>query len=146
MSLVKKLFTRTNYHINLTTEEEILFKKAVDILELVNKTTSEFESMNDFSGGDIHIGCAESYGISILSRVAINLKKIYPNIRFHLYSGNFQTVTEKLDRSLLDFAVVVQDKNTSTYNSLNLPHKDTWGIIMRKDSPLSEKKKLISKI
>ena len=137
--LGQKLFTRSNYSINLTPEGEILYQRAVDILNIVSKTEAEFRTMNDYTGGDLHIGCAESFGIKIVAKVIKNLTVKYPNIKFHLYSGNYQTVTEKLNNGLLDFAITVQNTDTSLFNSLNLPYKDTWGILMRKDSHLANK-------
>lgn len=135
--LGQKLFTRSNYHIHLTPEGELLYKRAMDILDIVDKTTTEFQSMNEFNGGDIHIGCAESYGIIIIAKTLKTLKERYSNIKFHLYSGNFQTVSEKLNHGLLDVAITVQNIDTSNYNFLDLPYTDTWGILMRKDSPLA---------
>ena len=137
--LGQKLFTRSNYSVNLTHEGELLYKRAVDILRIVDKTEAEFKSMNDFNGGDLHIGCAESYGITIIAKSIKSLRKKYSNIRFHLYSGNFQTVTQQLNSGLLDFAVTVQNVDTSTFNSLSLPYMDKWGILMRKDSELVRK-------
>ncbi len=135
--LGQKLFTRSNYHIHLTPEGELLYKRAMDILDIVDKTTTEFQSMNEFNGGDIHIGCAESYGIITIAKTLKTLKERYSNIKFHLYSGNFQTVSEKLNHGLLDVAITVQNIDTSNYNFLDLPYTDTWGILMRKDSPLA---------
>lgn len=134
--LGQKLFTRGNYHIHLTPEGEILYKRALDILEMVDLTTNEFASMNEFNGGDIYIGCAESEGIALLAKAAGKLRKEYENLHFHLYSGNAETVCERLDKGLLDFAVVVQNIDLSKYAHLDLPVEDTWGLIMRKDSPM----------
>lgn len=83
------------------------------------------------------MSCAESYGISIIAEAIKSLTDNYSNIRFHLYSGNFQTVTQQLNSGLLDFAVTVQNINTSAYNSLNLPYTDKWGILMRKNDALA---------
>lgn len=137
--LGQKLFTRSNYSINLTPEGEILYKRAVDILNIVSKTEAEFQTMNDYAGGDLHIGCVKSFGIKIVAKIIKNLTLKYPNIKFHLYSGNYQTVTEKLNNGLLDFAITVQNTDTSIFNSINLPYKDTWGILMRKDSYLANR-------
>ncbi|MBR7927396.1 LysR family transcriptional regulator [Aerococcaceae bacterium zg-ZUI334] len=135
--LGQKLFTRSKYNTNLTPEGEILYKRALDILSIVDKTEAEFQSMNDFNGGDLHIGCAESYGITIIAETIKALMTKYPNVHFHLYSGNFQTVTEKLNNGLLDFAITVQNVDTSLYNTFTLPYKDQWGILMRRDSPFA---------
>lgn len=68
-----------------------------------------------------------------------NLQKDYPNIHYLLYSGNAAEVTERLDKGLLDFGLLMQPADISRYNYINLPEKDIWGVVMRKDSPLAEK-------
>jgi len=137
--LGQKFFVRSNYSIRLTPEGEILYKRAIDILDMVDRTTSEFESMKDFTGGDIYIGCAESEGFSYLAKAFKSLQEKFPQIRLHLYSGNAQTVTERLDKGLLDFAVVVQNVDIVKYDYFDFPSKDVWGLLMRKDSPLISK-------
>jgi DNA-binding transcriptional LysR family regulator len=134
--LGQKLFVRGNYNIHLTTEGELLYKRALDILDMVDLTEAEFASMNDFNGGDLYLGCAESDGISLLAKAAKTLRAENKNLHFHLYSGNAETVCERLDKGLLDFAVVVQNIDLSKYAYLDLPVTDTWGLIMRKDSPM----------
>lgn len=140
--LGQKLFVRGNYNIRLTPEGEILYKRALDILEMVDLTASEFASMNEFNGGSLYLGCAESEGITLVAKAAKQLQTEYDNMRFHLYSGNAETVCERLDKGLLDFAVVVQNVDLSKYACLDLPVTDTWGLIMRKDSPMVSKEKI----
>jgi DNA-binding transcriptional LysR family regulator len=141
--LGQKLFIRSNYKIYLTPEGELLYKRALDILDMVDLTTSEFEAMKEFNGGDLYLGCAESEGISLIAQKAKALQEQYPNIHFHLYSGNSETVCERLDKGLLDFAVVVQNIDLSKYSAIELPVKDRWGLIMRKDSPLVSKESIL---
>lgn len=57
--LGKKLFIRTSSGLNLTDEGMLLRKRAEDILEMVDKTTDEFNSLDNITGGDVQIGCAE---------------------------------------------------------------------------------------
>lgn len=140
--LGQKLFIRGNHNIYLTPEGEILYKRALDILEMVDLTASEFASMSEFNGGNIYIGCAESEGITLIARAARQLREEQDNLHFHLYSGNAETVCERLDKGLLDFAVVVQNIDLSRYSYLDLPVKDMWGLIMRKDSPMVSKAKI----
>ncbi len=106
--LGQKLFIRGNYNIHLTPEGEILYKRALDILEMADQTTAEFASMNQFNGGDLYLGCAESDGISACQNCRTTTEK-HANLHFHLYSGNAETVCERLDKGLLDFAFVVQN-------------------------------------
>lgn len=137
--LGKKLFVRGSASIRLTDEGRLLKERAEDILSMVDRTAAEFKALDDFAGGDLYIGCAESQGIRHLARVVHGLQAQYPRIRLHLHSGNASNVTERLDRGLLEFAVIVRDVDASRYNSLVIPHHDTWGLIMRQDDPMASK-------
>lgn len=135
----KKLFIRSNYSIKLTDEGLLLRKRAEDILSMVDKTMEEFQALDDITGGDIYIGAAESESFSYFATVAKDLQLQYPNVKFHLYSGNTEVIAERLDRGLLDFAIIVQEVDLSKYNYIKIPTSDTWGVIMRKDSSLAKK-------
>lgn len=136
--LGKKLFTRSNYSVSLTEEGMLLRKRAEDILAMADKTIEEFHTLDEVYGGDIRIGCAESSGITPFIQVLQKLNQTYPRIRYHFYSSGTETVQERLDRGLLDLAVIVQEADPAKYNSLRLPASDQWGLIMRKDSPLAQ--------
>lgn len=137
--LGKKLFVRGNYNVRLTNEGMLLRKRAEDILDMVGKTEAEFKALGQVDGGDIRIGCAESDGIRHLARRIKELQTEYPRIHIHLYSGDTEDLAERLDRGLLDFAVLAQSVDLAKYNYLEFPGVDTWGVVMRKDSPLAQK-------
>lgn len=44
-----------------------------------------------------------------------------------------------MDKGLLDFGILIQPADISKYDYINIPAKDTWGVVMRKDSPLARK-------
>ena len=136
--LGKKLFHRGSTSLTLTEEGMLLRKRAEDILEMADKTLAEFKSLDEINGGDIHIGCAESNGIVHFIRIIKSMRETYPRIRYHFYSSGTDAVNERLDRGLLDFAIIVQEVDLSKYNYLRVPASDQWGLIMRKDSPLAE--------
>jgi DNA-binding transcriptional LysR family regulator len=135
----KKLFTRSNYSIHLTEEGILLRKRAEDILNMVDKTMEEFQSLDDITGGDIYIGAAESESFCYFATIAKRLQLKYPDVKFHLYSGNTEMIAERLDKGLLDFAIIVQEVDLSKYNYMKLPASDRWGVIMRKDAQLASK-------
>ena len=138
--LGQKLFIRGSHNMTLTTEGMILRKRAEEIVSMVDKTEAEFNSMENVIGGDIYIGGGETDVIKLVADVAKDLRKDYPDIHYHLYSGNAADVTERLDKGLLDFGILIQPADISKYDYLNLPAKDVWGVVMRKDSPLAQKK------
>ena len=138
--LGQKLFVRGKYRVSLTPEGLIFKKRAEEIIDLVEKTCAEFASTNEVIKGDIYIGCGETDSMKYIAAVMKELQSEYPEIKFHIYSGNAEDVTEKLDKGLLDFGVLIQPIDLSKYDYLTLPKKDVWGVIMRKDSPLAAKK------
>ena len=137
--LGQKLFIRGSHNITLTPEGMLLRKRASEIIEMVEKTESEFNSISEIIGGDIHIGCGETDAMKDVVEVMNDLTHDYPDIKFHIYSGNAEDVTEKLDKGLLDFGVLIQPIDLSKYDHIALPQKDVWVVIMRKDSPLAQK-------
>lgn len=137
--LGKKLFIRSSHSIILTDEGLILRKRAEEIVNMVSKLVAEFNSMEDTVCGDVYIGGGETEAMKQIARVVKDLQLKYPNIRYHLYSGNEEDVTDRLDKGLLDFGILIQPADLSKYNYINIPDKDVWGVIMRKDSPLAVK-------
>ena len=125
--------------LSLTDEGMLLRKRAEDILDMVDKTADEFQALDDITGGEVHIGCAESYQIKYLAQTIQEFKKKYPLFRYHLTSGNTEQVAERLDRGLIDFAVIAEPPNLSKYNYLEIPGVDCWGLVMKENDPLSKK-------
>ncbi|MFB5511376.1 LysR family transcriptional regulator [Enterococcus casseliflavus] len=139
------LFTRGNRKITLTENGLLFRKRAEEIVELLEKTRSEFLSPRDTIAGNVSIGAGETYVIQLLGTIIKEIQAEYPNIKFHFYSGNADEVKERLDKGLLDFGVVISPADVKKYHSLRLPAKDTWGVLMRKDSPLAVKEVITPK-
>lgn len=138
--LGQKLFTRGSHNMTLTTEGMILRKRAEEIISMVDKTEAEFNAMENVVSGDIYIGGGETEAIRLIARIAHEVRTNYPGIHYHLYSGNSEDVTERLDKGLLDFGILIQPADISKYDYINIPAKDTWGVVMRRDCPLAAKK------
>lgn len=137
--LGKQLIIRGNRRITLTEEGMILRKRAEEIIELVKKAEDEISLSDDIIAGDITIGAGETDGIRFIARAAQSLRKNYPLIHLHIVSGDKLTVTEDLDKGLIDFGLICGDFDASKYEYAQIPYKDTWGVIMRRDSLLAEK-------
>ena len=133
------LFIRGNRNISLTDAGLLLRKRAEEIIMLVDKTEKDFLHNNDIISGDIYIGCGETDVMRIIARITKKLQSEYPHVKVHLFSGNADDITEKLDKGLLDFCVLIEPADIKKYDFLQLPIKDKWGLLMPKDSPLSSK-------
>jgi DNA-binding transcriptional LysR family regulator len=144
--LGKKLFIRGNRKITFTEEGMFLRKRAQEIVDLIEKTESEFNRPNVNISGDIYIGGGETDAIRIIAKLVKTLKREYPNIYYHLFSGNADDVTERLDKGLLDFGILIEPVDIKKYEYLRLPASDTWGLLMKKDSPLAAYDKIKAEI
>lgn len=133
-----QLLVRKSHNVSLTPDGMRLRKRAEEIVSMVDKTEAEFTSAENTVSGDIYIGGGETRAMHEIAEIIKELRESYPDIHFHLYSGNAD-VTERLDKGLLDFGVLIQPADISKYNYFNLYEKDIWGVIMRKDSPLARK-------
>ena len=131
--------TKGSRKVTLTEEGMILRKRAEEILELVRITEKEISVSEEAVAGDVTIGAGESDMIRIFAKAARNLGKKYPDIHYHILSGNSSFVKEYLDRGLIDFGVVYGPVDTSVYASIRIPFHDTWGVLMRRDCPLADK-------
>ena len=135
----KKLLIRGKRKITLTDEGALLRKRAEEILSLVEKTEWELSSNEEIINGDIAIGSGESEAMNLIMKSAASLSKEYPDIHYHLYSGDADEIMERLDKGLLDLGILIEPVNQEKYDSVSLNVSDTWGILMRRDCPLADK-------
>lgn len=136
----KKLLKRGNRSASLTEAGILLKKRAEEIIDMVEKTRAELSDSVGKASGEVRIGGGETCAMREIAAAAQDVREMYPGIKYNLYSGNADDVTEKLDKGLLDFGLLIQPADLSKYSRLNLPNKDTWGILMRKDNPLASKR------
>ncbi|MBY7142591.1 LysR family transcriptional regulator [Virgibacillus sp. NKC19-3] len=133
------LFIRGNRKITLTEEGTFLLAKAKEIVGLVDKTEANFNRPAEIVSGEIYIGGGETEAMHFIAKTLKDLREEHPAIQFHLYSGNADDVTDKLNSGLLDFGIIIEPTDKQKYDYMQLPAKDVWGVLMRKNSPLAHK-------
>lgn len=131
--------TKGSRKLVLTEEGMILRKRAEEILDLVQKTENEIILPDTTITGDVFIGAAETDTFRIIGKIAKKLQDEYPDIHYDIFSSNRGIIMEKLDKGLIDFAIVYGSVDFNKYDFLKIPHQDSWGILMKKDSPLAKK-------
>ncbi len=131
--------TKGSRKVTLTEEGMILRKRAEEILNLVQKAQREISLSDKVIVGDVHIGTGETDAVRIIAKAARELYKTYPGIHYHISSGNAQFVIEQLDKGLIDFGIIFGPIDQTKYNFIEMPFKDTWGVLMLQDSPLAAK-------
>ncbi len=140
--LGEMLLIREPRGIKLTQQGRFLKQRAEEILELVDKTREEFRTLGGTLTGSVTIGGGETLAVEELAKVLSAVRAEYPDIHFHLTSGNAEDVVERLEKGLLDFALVIEPFDTSPYESLRIPYTDVWGLLMPEDAPLAAKRSI----
>lgn len=140
--LGKQLFIRGSRKITLTEEGLLLRKRAEEIVELLDKTEQELSRSDEQVSGEIYIGAGETDGLRLIAKAAKELQEQYPQITYRIISGDSVDITERLDKGLIDFALLLEPVDISKYSYLKFPVKDVWGVLMRRDCPLAQKKSI----
>ncbi len=140
--LGKKLFVRHSFSIRLTEEGQLLQKRAEDLVSMADKIEKEFISLDDIQGGELYFGLAESYQIRYLAKEILSFKKQYPDLHYHITSGDTEQVVEKLNKGLIDFAVLAETPDYNKHEAIAFPEDDRWGLVLRKDDPLAKKQSI----
>ena len=131
-----KLFDRGSRRIELTEAGMRLRRRAEEIVDLVGRTETEFRVSADNLAGEVRIGGGETPGMGLVAQAIAGLQGDYPLMRFSLYSGNAEDVSERLDNGRIDFGVFIGHANLDRYEVLQLPARDVWGAFMRRGRPL----------
>lgn len=143
--LGKQLFIRGSRKITLTEEGLLLRKRAEEIVELLDKTEQELSRSDEQVSGEIYIGAGETDGLRLIAKAAKELQEEYPQITYRIISGDAVDITERLDKGLIDFALLLEPVDISKYSYLKFPVKDVWGVLIRRDCPLAQKKSISPK-
>lgn len=140
--LGKQLFIRGSRKITLTEEGLLLRKRAEEIVELIDKTEQELSRSDEQVSGEIYIGAGETDGLRLIAKAAKELQEQYPQITYRIISGDAVDITKRLDKGLIDYALLLEPVDISKYSYLKFPVKDVWGVLIRRDCPLAQKENI----
>ena len=73
--LNKKLLIRGKYKVTLTKEGMLLRKRAQEIVDMVEKTEAEFQSISETITGDIYIGGGETDSMKYIADIIKQLQE-----------------------------------------------------------------------
>ena len=61
-------------------------------------------------------------------------------IQYDIFSGNADNIKDRMEQGLLDMGLLLEPVDIGKYEFIRMPLKEEWGILVRKDSPLAQKK------
>lgn len=138
IELGAELFKREPKGIKLTEDGIFLKNRSEEILSLASKTKQEFDNKKKQElAGHITIGCVEADNSDTLAMILEELTQDYPRITFHISSGTSEDITERLDKGLLDIAILLEPISVENYEKLSLPRTERWGLLVPRSSNLA---------
>ena len=133
------LFIRSGKKISLTEEGILLKRRALEILNLEEKTLEELKGKEDVVEGNITIGCGEFAAVETLAKICKTYKEKYPLVQIVLHTATADAVYEMMNKGLVDIALFMEPVDTEGMDYIRITDCDHWCVGMRPDDPLAEK-------
>ena len=133
------LFLRNGKRNTLTDEGILLKRRALEILNLEEKTLKELKGKEDVVEVTITIGCGEFAAVETLARICKTYKEKYPLVQIALHTATADTVYEMMKKGLVDIALFLEPMDTKGLDYIRIADCDHWCVGMRPDDPLAEK-------
>ena len=135
--LGKQLFIRGKRKLTLTEEGEFLRGRAQEILDLIDNTEAAFRTEETNLSDHITIGCGETIAMDKITNILADFHHKYPDVKFHTYSGDADSILDRLDKGLVDIGLLLGPIRQEKYDYLNLHQKDVFGLLMPEDCKLA---------
>lgn len=136
------LLKRGKHNIVLTDDGMLLKQRAQEIISLADKTEQEFLHREDTLTGEIAIGCGETRNMGHLSKHMASFRELYPLVHFSIYSAIADDIKDRIEKGLLDMGLLMEPVEIAKYETVRMPEREQWGILVRKDSSLAEKERI----
>lgn len=132
-----RLFDRSRKKIQLTEEGKLLRIRGSQILELIEKTETEVRELTRGITGTIYIGTVEGRGPYLMSQWIARFKEQYPQVYYEIWNGSTDDVLDRLEKGLLDVALIMEPFNTEILNSV-IVDKVPWIAMINNEHPLAK--------
>ena len=133
------LFIRNGKKISLTEKGILLKRRALEILNLEERTLEELKE-EEVVEGTITIGCGEFAAVETLAKICKTYKEKYPLVQIALHTATADTVYEMMKKGLVDIALFLEPVDTEGLDYIRISDSDHWCVGMRPDDPLAKKK------
>ena len=136
----RPLFERGR-RLSLTEAGVMLRRRAEEAVALVDRIEADFRQSEDV-GGTIAVGSGVYAAGAEVIRALEEFALRYPSVQYEIYTNSADTLRDRLDAGLLDFAILQEPIDVAHYDYFRLPTKENWGVLTRAGSELAKKKKI----
>lgn len=134
------LFVRNGKKISLTEEGILLKRRALEILDLEERTLEELQGKEDVVEGSITIGCGEFAAVETLAQICKVYKEKYPLVQIALHTATADAVYDMMNKGLVDIGLFLEPVDTAGLGYIRITNSDHWCVGMRPEDPLARKK------
>lgn len=134
------LFVRNGKKISLTEEGILLKRRALEILDLEERTLEELQGKEDVVEGSITIGCGEFAAVETLAQICKVYKEKYPLVQIALHTATADAVYDMMNKGLVDIGLFLEPVDTAGLGYIRITNSDHWCVGMRPEDPLAGKK------
>ena len=133
-----KLFNKSGRKIMLTEEGILLKRRALEILELEEKTVEELRNHDELIEGSVTIGCGEFGAVESLSKICEVYREKYPKVQLRLHTATADVIQDMMKQGLVDIGLLMEPVDTSEFEYIRLPEADSWIVTMKPDDPMAK--------
>lgn len=133
------LFIRSGRNITLTDEGVLLKRRALEIIDLEERTIDEIRGTEELIDGTITIGCGEFAAVETLAQICKIYKEKYPLVQIAIHTATADTIYEMMSKGLVDVGLFLEPVSTEGLDYIRITGSDHWVVSMRSDDPMASK-------
>ena len=133
------LFDRQRRQMHLNQAGVLFRQRASMMLALLEQAENELHQQETDLTGTINLGVVETGVGGFMMEMVAKFRDRYPGVQFALFDGDGDSLRERLDQGAEDIVALVEPVEAAKYNYMRLPVREEWGIIMKKDDPLTRR-------
>lgn len=137
--LGKVLFIRKGKSITLSEEGILLKRRALEILDLEERTLEELKGTDQCISGTVTIGCGEFAAVETLADICKKYREKYSLVQIAIHTATADSVYEMMKKGLVDIGLFMEPIDTEGFGYIRIQNSDQWVVSMRPEDPLAEK-------
>ena len=130
------LFVRGKRHLQLTEAGRLLMQRAVQIMELAEKTRSDLTAYGKELTGRLFLGTVDGRAQFLAAGWITGFREEYPKVTFDLTNGSSDDVIDRLYKGLADLAFVAAPYDSEHLEGFAVG-REPWIALMSENHPLA---------
>ncbi len=130
------LFIRGNRSLTLTDAGHLFYRRAMQMLELSDKTRSELAVFGQELSGRLCLGVVDGRAPFLAAHWIAGFHEEFPNVTFSLWKGSSDDVIDRLSRGLSDVAIIAAPYDTEHLEGISLG-REPWVAMIPQLHPLA---------